>query len=98
MKSAFRMSKRSPCKWRERKRDFGLIIGGHTVEFRAWTLFHKDSKEIPTHCVCHQALKRPSASEEVDIIKSENDIRFKYAVLTIWSRGTGFFLVEGKKM
>lgn len=60
-----------------------MITGGHNVEFCAWTLFHEVSKEILTQCVCHQALKRPSASKEVDIIKSENDIRFKYAVLTI---------------
>lgn len=31
-----------------------------------------------SHSPC--ALKRPSASHEVDIIKSENDLRFKYAV------------------
>lgn len=33
--------------------------------------------------MCHQALERPSASEEVDTSERENDIRFKYAVLTI---------------
>lgn len=49
------------------------------MEFRAWTLFHRDSKEVLTQSVCHQALKRPSASNGVDIIKSENDLRFKYA-------------------
>lgn len=68
---------------------FGLITGGHNAELCAWTLFHEVSKETLAHCVCHHALKRPSASEDVDIIKSENDIRFKYAVLTM-SRGTGF--------
>lgn len=68
------------------------------MEFCAWTLFHKDSKEVLTQSMCRQALKRPSAPDEVDIIKSENDLRFKSAVfLTICLEALDF-CVEGKRV
>lgn len=50
------------------------------MEFRAWTLLHKDSKDVLTQSMCLRALKRPSTPDEVDIIKSENDLGFKPVV------------------
>lgn len=65
------------------------------MEFCAWTLFHEVSKEILTQRVCHQALERPLASEEVDISKSKMDIRLKYAVLTICLEALEFLSKRG---